>query len=122
MAGASVAARHFPFQVGRSAAAQLALEEPGVWDRHFELTLEPGTGIRLQAHPDALVSVNGQAVREILLRNGDVIEFGALKIRFWLGETTPNPMALRETMVWVSLAALFLVQVGIIYWLCRSDF
>jgi len=87
MAGATWVARRFPVRVGRSPGADLQLEEDGVWDEHFEIILDPTTGFVLETHPDAQVSANGQPVQSAVLRNGDLIEIGSMKMRFWLTET-----------------------------------
>jgi len=116
-AGEKIEARHFPFIVGREPGLDLTLEEPGVWGRHLELRLAPQHGIVLAVLSEALVSVNAQPVREHRLRNGDTIEIGALKIRFWLAETRPRSFRLRERLIWIGLAAVFLLQIAIIYWL-----
>ena len=64
MAGVDITARHFPFCIGRSAAADLQLPEDGVWERHLELSLDPATGYVLTASPDALAAINGQPIRD----------------------------------------------------------
>ena len=45
MAGVDITARHFPFRIGRSAAAELQLQEDGVWERHLELPWIPPPAI-----------------------------------------------------------------------------
>src|SRR5690348_14414903 len=87
LAGTEMVARHFPFQIGRAASADLQLEEEGVWDQHLELAFQRSTGFVLTTRPNALASINGEPFQEVVLRNGDAIEIGALKMRFWLGET-----------------------------------
>ena len=39
-AGTATLARRFPFVVGRNRAADLCLEQDGIWDRHLELHLQ----------------------------------------------------------------------------------
>lgn len=116
-AGAVVAARRFPFTVGRNNDASLHLEEDGVWERHLELVLEMPGGFLLRANPDALTTVNGQPTRQAFLRNGDVIEIGPVKIQFWLGPTRQADLRLREFLTWFALAALCAAQVAVVYWL-----
>jgi len=114
MAGAEVAARHFPFRIGR-AAGDLQLCEDGVWDRHLEITLDPAAGYVLTASPDALTAINGQPVRQAVLRNGDIMEIGALKIRFWLGAVRQYGLLIREWLVWTAFALIAAAQVALIY-------
>jgi len=119
MAGTSWVARHFPVRVGRSASSDIQIEEHGVWDDHFQITLSPAAGYVLATHPEASVTVNGQPVHQANLRNGDVLEVGSLKIQFWLSEVPQRGLAIREGVVWAILAATCAGQVALIYWLVR---
>ena len=116
-AGTTWVARRFPVRVGRSAGSDLQLEEGGVWDQHFQLDFKPGEGIVLSVQPNALTTVNGQAVQETVLRNGDAIDIGALKLQLWFTETRQADLRLREGFTWAAIAAISLGQVGLIYWL-----
>jgi len=118
-AGTVWVARRFPVRIGRSADADLQLEENGVWDQHLQLDFSLGEGFVLSAQPNALVSVNGQAVRQSLLRNGDAIDIGSIRMQFWLGETRQTGLRFREGLTWAGIAAVTLGQVGLIYWLLR---
>ena len=114
-AGTATLARRFPFVVGRNRAADLCLEQDGIWDRHLELHLQIPDGFLLKAHPRALTSVNGQPVQQAFLRNGDLIEVGPLKIQFWLSETRQRGFLTREFLTWFALAALCAGQIILIY-------
>ena len=114
-AGTATLARRFPFVVGRNRAADLCLEQDGIWDRHLELHLQFPDGFLLKAHPRALTSVNGQPVQQAFLRNGDLIEVGPLKIQFWLSETRQRGLRTREFLTWFALAALCAGQIVLIY-------
>jgi pSer/pThr/pTyr-binding forkhead associated (FHA) protein len=116
-AGTQWVARRFPFHLGRSPQAALVLEEPGVWDRHAEFALRPDEGVVVSAATDASILVNGQPVRQAILRNGDLIEAGSVKLRFGLAPTRQRSLRLREAMTWLGLAALCLGQIALIYWL-----
>ena len=118
-AGVVWIARRFPVRVGRSAAGDLQLEEDGVWDQHLRLDFSPGEGFMLNTQPGALVFVNGQAIDQALLRNGDVIEAGSVKMQFWLGEVRQGGIRFREALTWAGIAIVTLGQVGLIYWLLR---
>jgi hypothetical protein len=110
-------ARRFPFTIGRASGCDLALAAPGLWDRHVELRLKKSDGFLLAALGDALVTVNDQPVRAALLRNGDMIGLGALRIQFALSPTTARTQRWRERLVWLGLAAVLLGQVALIYYL-----
>ncbi len=118
-AGTSWVARRFPVRIGRSPGADLQLTESGVWDEHLQLDFDPAEGIVLSAQPNALVSVNGQPVQQAVLRNGDNIDLGSLKLQFWLSETRQTGLGFREGFTWVAIAAVSLGQVALIYSLLR---
>lgn len=112
-AGSHLACSQFPIQAGRAAESDLALDEPGVWPRHFQIT-RTAQGLLCEAHESALMSVNGAPVAEAVLRNGDVISIGTLKIRFALGPVRQSSLTLREWMVWTGLVVLCAGQVVVI--------
>ena len=118
-AGTRWVARRFPVRIGRSPVSDLQLEEPGVWDEHLELTLDPGQGFHLNPQPNALVTVNGESAQATRLRNGDSIEIGSVQIRFWLAETRQRALRTREWFVWTVVAAISLGQVALVYWLLK---
>ena len=118
-AGASWAARRFPVRVGRSAASDLQLEEPGVWDKHFQLEFVRSEGFVLKNESAAVTTVNGERTERVLLSNGDLLQVGSVKLQFWLGETRQRGLGLRESLTWAAIGALCLGQVAVIYWLLR---
>lgn len=116
-AGNQIVARRFPFRVGRSSRATLALADGGVWENHFELSVRPADGIVLTSALEALTLVNGTPFQEARLRNGDLIEAGSVKLRFNLSPTSQRGLAFREAATWTALALLCLGQVALVYWL-----
>ena len=118
-AGAVWTARRFPVRIGRAANAELRVEEDGVWERHLVLQLRRADGFVLTTEPDALATVNGQPIQETVLRNGDSIEAGALRLQFWLSETRQFGLGFREILTWLGIALVCLVQVALIYWLLK---
>jgi len=121
MAGADFVARRFPFQVGRSSSADLRIEDAGIWDEHLTFSLSADRTVEVFAKAGALVSVNDQSVSTAALRSGDVIEIGAVRIRFSLSPTRQKGLRLRESLVWIGLILIALIQVGLIYWLLETD-
>lgn len=119
MAGTVCVARRFPFRVGRNADADLVSDEPGVWENHLDFQFLPGQGIQATAHGEALMTLNAERLASARLRNGDVIEIGGLKLRFWLSDVALVSHRLREIFTWIGLALLFVFQLAIIYWLVR---
>jgi hypothetical protein len=116
-AGAVHPVRHFPFGIGRAAGNDLRLEEAGVWDRHLTLDFDPAQGFVLTAHDNALATINGWPIQSALLRNGDSIELGSMKLRFWLGEVKQSRLRVHESLVWTSLALLTVLEVLLVLWL-----
>jgi hypothetical protein len=96
----------------------LCLDDPGVWQRHFLIDWRP-EGLVLEAEPDALLSVNDSPAQRAVLRNGDIITLGALKIRFSFSPVRQSSLAPREWLTWIALGALCLGQVALVYLLIR---
>jgi predicted component of type VI protein secretion system len=113
-AGAQFIAARLPLQIGRAADAGLSLEEPGVWPRHCQI-VRHGRDLVCQAQAGALLSVNGLPVDQAILRNGDVLSMGALKLQFALSPVRQSSQRLRECLTWAALAILCLGQVALIY-------
>lgn len=117
LAGTHWVARRLPFDVGRAAPAALVLEEAGVWNRHFQIALRSPDAVVLAASTEALTLVNGQRVEETILKSGDLVEAGAVQMRFSLSPTRQRSLRFREALTWLALTALCLGQVALIYWL-----
>lgn len=111
MAGTTSVARHFPFSIGRDEGSDLAVVEPGIWDRHVVIQFEPGDGIYAEAQGDALLTVNGASGKRLRLCNGDRIELGGTAIRFWLSETRQRGLHLPEWLVWAGCALVTAAQI-----------
>jgi pSer/pThr/pTyr-binding forkhead associated (FHA) protein len=118
-AGTNWVARRFPVRIGRGPANDLRLEADGVWEDHCEIRFERTAGFLLVTRPDALVTVNHQPAQPVRLRNGDSIEAGAARLRFWLGEPRQRGQRLREALVWVLILTVTLAEVALIYGLLR---
>ncbi len=119
MAGTSWVARRFPVHIGRSAGSDIQVEDAGVWDEHLKIDFVPGEGFMVSTQPDALAAVNSQSVNEAILRNGDIIEAGSLKMQFWLSETRQRGLRIRESLTWIAIAGICIGQVALIYLLIR---
>ncbi len=118
-AGVVYAARRFPVRIGRAAGNELQLEENGIWDQHARLVLQPDTGFVFNTEAGALATVNGQPLEETVLRNGDEINLGAVRLQFWLSETRQSGLRIREGLTWFTIAAISAFQVALIYFLSR---
>lgn len=119
MAGDQPVARRFPFSIGRAAENNLRLEDDGVWDQHLVLEFKKQEGFRIATSVNALVTVNGVPVQNMILRNGDVITLGSVKLQFWLAAARQRGLRFREGFVWALLVFMTLGQFILIYWLLR---
>ena len=120
-AGSSWETRHFPVGIGRSANSNLQLEEPGVWDEHLKISLESAEGFVVETYANALASINGQSIQRAVLRNGDVIEIGSVKLQFWLSEARQRGQTVREAFVWSVISFVCLGQIALVYWLLTIE-
>ena len=116
-AGTEQVVRRFPYRIGRAPGVDLRLETEGVWDRHLEIRLVPGTGFLATAQEGVRVLINGQPEQSVRLRNGDVIGLGGAQVGFSLSPTRLRGLRLRESLTWIALGALCFGQVALIYWM-----
>ncbi|MGA3179645.1 MAG: FHA domain-containing protein [Verrucomicrobiota bacterium] len=117
-AGAQFIASRLPVLIGRAPDADLSLDGPGVWPRHLQI-IRQAQGLVCQAQDGALLSVNGTPADQAVLRNGDVISMGAIKIQFGLAPVRQSSLRARECLLWIALALLCLAQVALIRRLVR---
>lgn len=118
-AGATFVARRFPVRIGRSPAADVSLQDDGVWPEHLAVDIDPENGFRLSVQPDAVAAVNTVPTAGTQLRNGDFIALGSACLRFWLTPPVQSGLATREIITWAALAATTAGQLALIYWLSR---
>lgn len=119
MAGSNVAARHFPFLAGRSPSAQLRLEDPGVWEKHIQIHFQPGEAFTFTTQSGALTLINSEPRHEGVLKNGDLIEIGSTRMRFWLAPAQQRAMRSAEVFTWIALVGLFVGQGALILGMLR---
>lgn len=101
----------FPFVVGRG-GADLQVAAPGVWDRHFTVERADNHGFLLVPSAEAPVAVNGETTATARpLRNGDLIQCGAVQFQFRLSPTRPKSLVWREQATWVLLTAVLGLEV-----------
>ncbi len=107
-----------PIQIGRNPAADLCLEDPGVWDRHFQILWEP-RGLICQVEKSAMLRVNGEPSEQAVLRGGDVVSIGAVQLQFALAPVRQSNLLARECLIWAALALICLSQVVLVNQLLR---
>src|SRR4051794_17657508 len=118
-AGAIVSVSKFPLKVGRASSCGFVLEDAGVWDQHFELTWPNPQSLLLQSNAKTVTVINGTKATESALREGDLIEAGAVKMRFGFAPVRQKSLITRELLTWIGLVLLSLGQVALIYQLLR---
>ena len=116
LAGDSQVVRQFPFRVGRAADAHLRLEEPGVWDQHLRLDFDPAQGFIATALGDAGITVNGWPITSAILRNGDTLDLGSVKLQFWLAAAPQARLLVSQTFIWFALAAVSAAEIALLLW------
>jgi pSer/pThr/pTyr-binding forkhead associated (FHA) protein len=120
-AGSQSVVRRFPFRIGRAGGNDLQLTDDGAWDQHLTLEFHRREGFRLVTAPNALVMVNSKPAESALLRNGDLITIGSVKLQFWLAAARQRGLRSREGFVWALLLAVLLGQFALIYRLLGMD-
>jgi predicted component of type VI protein secretion system len=104
----------FPFLLGRAAGSSLQLSDPGVWDAHAQVEFDRAEGFTLRNLPPAITRVNDAPVESARLKNGDVIELGSARLRFWLSAPRAKSWRMREAATWLAMLALAAAQVALI--------
>ena len=97
-----------PVRLGRRSELEVPLSEPGVWDLHADIQLDPAGWFFIRSQGQALVTVNQQPITEQRLRNGDVLGIGSLKLQFTLRSAPQKALRSREMGVWVLILAVVL--------------
>jgi pSer/pThr/pTyr-binding forkhead associated (FHA) protein len=116
-AGDQPVTRRFPFRIGRAEGNELQLEDDGVWDQHLTVEFQKQEGFKLTTSANALATVNGEPIQNKILRNGDIITVGSVKIQFWLAAARQGSLLARETFVWMLIAAVTAAELALVYWL-----
>lgn len=102
-----------PFLVGRR-GANLELEQPGVWERHFVIDRSKDGTFVVVPQAEALLTRDGRVLTEPTpLRNGDVLEAGSIRLQFRLRAARQRSLTALETLSWVGLGVLVLVQLAL---------
>ena len=108
----------FPILIGRGENCELQLVDTGIWENHLELNLNEEQHFTIRTASDATAMVNGKPLKGVqLLRNGDLIEIGLVKIQFWLGTVQQKNLGIREAAVWALLLAVTMAEIYLLFWL-----
>lgn len=104
----------FPFRIGRSNAADLRLEAPGVWEDHAMIALGQGGRYVISAQGSSLLLVNGAQTSSAPLRSGDEITLGGVRILVSLAPARQASLGIAEALVWSILVAVFIAELAVI--------
>jgi len=119
--GEQIEANHFPFTLGQAKDCHHPIDAKGVWPHHLTLEDSREKGIIARHQPKATLLINGATVSKgVRLQNGDLIELGAAKFRFWLAPLGQAGQRSIELVIWAALGTLVLGQAGLIAWLLTS--
>lgn len=118
-AGSQWVASRLPFSVGRSPEDDLRIEADGVWDRHARVELRDRQRVVLIASEQARTSVNGQPIREAILRNGDILQIGSVHLQFGFSPAAHRGLRFREALTWIGIALMALAEVALVYLLAQ---
>jgi len=118
-AGTRAVARSYPFRIGRAPGNELQIDDEGVWDWHLTVEFNPASGFSVATEAEAIATVNGNTIQTAILRNGDNITAGSVRIQFWLAAARQRGLRRREYFVWALLALVTFGQFALIYWLNR---
>jgi hypothetical protein len=115
--GFSLISSKLPCSIGRSPDSDLRLEANGVFDEHAVFSLADDGDIQLSSRPPARTSVNGQTTANAVLRNGDIIDLGGVKVEFGFQAALQKEFGSREMFTWCFLLGITIAQALIIFWL-----
>lgn len=107
--------REFPCVVGRAAQCDFRLEEAGIWDRHFQINFTRELNFAVVVLPDATLALNHAPVEQSVLKNGDLIDAGGVKLQFWITPTRQRSLFWREAGTWIALGILCAAQIALVY-------
>ena len=108
-AGRRIVAGSLPCRFGKSSALSCHFSGPGVWDEHFEVSVQSSGQIMVQVLGEARVCVDSAPVREA----------GGTRVRLGIQPAGHGSLLFREALFWVLFSLLVLVQGGAIWWIGR---
>lgn len=122
LAGQTLSAGIFPATLGRAGDDGLRTVDPGVWDRHLTLTLQPDRSFRATADPGAPAFLNGNCIppEGAEVRMGDQLVLGGFGAVVQLAPARQHGLVLRETLTWLMIGSYALLTLGLWFALARG--
>ena len=101
----------FPFKIGRSKNCHHRIEAKGVWPFHIVLEQDGENGIVVKNESEGSLLVNSlKTSKSVRLKNGDVLQFGAVGFRFWFAPIEQSYLT-SEFNIWFGLVIIIICQV-----------
>ena len=101
----------FPFKIGRSKNCHHRIEAKGVWPCHIVLEQDGENGIVVKNESEGSLLVNSlKTSKSVRLKNGDVLQFGAVGFRFWFAPIEQSYLT-SEFNIWFGLVIIIICQV-----------
>ena len=101
----------FPFKIGRSKNCHHRIEAKGVWPCHIVLEQDGENGIVVKNESEGSLLINSLKIsKSVRLKNGDVLQFGAVGFRFWFAPIEQSYLT-SEFNIWFGLVIIIICQV-----------
>ena len=108
----------FPFKIGRSKNCHHRIEAKGVWPCHIVLEQDGENGIVVKNESEVSLLVNRlKTSKSVRLKNGDLLQFGAVGFRFWISPIEQMSHRTSEFNIWLGLVIIIISQVILMGWL-----
>ena len=101
----------FPFKIGHSKNCHHRIEAKGVWPFHIVLEQDGENGIVVKNESEGSLLINSLKIsKSVRLKNGDVLQFGAVGFRFWFAPIEQSYLT-SEFNIWFGLVIIIICQV-----------
>jgi pSer/pThr/pTyr-binding forkhead associated (FHA) protein len=107
----------FPCNIGRAGKNTVCITSRGVWDEHASITFDSETGFSIVTQGRGTLIVNGEPADQARLKNGDHLELGSARLRFWLAPVSAPDSSNTDLLFWSLIAAVFATMIGLMLWL-----
>jgi hypothetical protein len=108
-----------PFRIGRGAQCDLRLSGPGIWEEHAQVTLAEDASFSMARRGEGSLTINGDADNDGRICNGDTIELGSTKLRFWMTPIRPRSQAIGDWIFWLLVGGVLISMIALILGLPR---
>ncbi|MBG88640.1 MAG: hypothetical protein CMO80_17305 [Verrucomicrobiales bacterium] len=107
----------FPCNIGRGSKNNVRLKSRGVWDEHASLVFQQEHGFSIITQSHGSLIVNGDSCDRARLKNGDTIELGSARLRFWLAPIQAPSSENTDLLFWSVIAMTIATMLGLMLFL-----